>query len=165
VYLDTSDNIRKFGSWRIDPIWCIWRFLNNNNELASTISLWTADLSSGFIPDTLRIVSSSNNSYVFQACLELDPPWPCVTLLPWFPVIPPNFVIYLPLYTSLYIPNFTSSNMEPTTSQVRNHYSEENQEAHLGRALVCPFRKRANRNCQSNVWSSNPAFEYSVGNC
>jgi hypothetical protein len=39
--------------------------------------------------------------------------------------------------------------MEPTPSQVRNHYSQKNQEAHLERALA--FKKAANRHFPSNV--------------
>jgi len=101
--------------------------------------------------------------YFFQARLEMHPARPRITLSPCLPVILLNFVLYLPLYTSLYIPNFTSSNMEPTASQVRNHYSQKNQEAHLERALARALQKTANLHCQSNVWTSNPAFSYSVG--
>jgi hypothetical protein len=43
----------------------------------------------------------------------------------------------------------SSSQMEPTPSQVRNHYSQKNQEAHLERALA--FRKGANLDWPSNV--------------
>jgi len=48
-------------------------------------------------------------------------------------------------------PNFLSSlqQMEPSPSQVRNHASEENQEAHPERALV--FKKASILHCQSNV--------------
>jgi len=42
--------------------------------------------------------------YFFQARLELHPPRPHVTLLPNSPVILLNFVLYLPLYSSVYIP-------------------------------------------------------------
>jgi len=47
--------------------------------------------------------------------------------------------------------NFRSSlhQMEPTPSQVRNHYSQKNPEAHLERALA--FKKAANLHCLSNV--------------
>jgi hypothetical protein len=89
--------------------------------------------------------------YFFQTCPELHPARPRVTLLPCVPVILLNFVLYLPLYTSLYIPNFTSSNMEPTASHVRNYYSQKNQEAHLERALARALQKTANLLCQSNV--------------
>jgi hypothetical protein len=40
--------------------------------------------------------------------------------------------------------------MEPTASQVRNHYSRKNQEAHLERALARALQKTANLHCQSN---------------
>ena len=40
----------------------------------------------------------------FQAGLELHPPRPHGTLLPYSPFILLNFVLYLPLYTSVYIP-------------------------------------------------------------
>jgi len=89
--------------------------------------------------------------YFFQARVELHPARLGVTSLPCFPVILLNFVLYLPLYTFVYIPNFTSSNMEPTASQVRNHYSQKNQEAHLERALARALQKTANLHCQSNV--------------
>jgi hypothetical protein len=89
--------------------------------------------------------------YFFQACLSLHPARPHVTLLPCVSVILINFVLYLPLYTSLYIPNFTLLNIEPTASQVRNHYSQKNQEAHLERALARALQKTANLHCQSNV--------------
>jgi len=48
-------------------------------------------------------------------------------------------------------PNFVSSlpQMEPTPRQVRNHYAQKNQEAHLERALA--FKKAANLHCPSNV--------------
>ena len=48
-------------------------------------------------------------------------------------------------------PNFLSSlpQMEPMSSQVRNHHSQKNQEAHLERALR--FKKAANPRCPSNV--------------
>ena len=39
--------------------------------------------------------------------------------------------------------------MEPTPSQVRNHYSQKNQEAHLERALT--FKKATSLHCSSNV--------------
>jgi len=42
--------------------------------------------------------------YFFQARLELHPPRPHVTLLPYSPVILLNFVLYFPLYSSVYIP-------------------------------------------------------------
>jgi hypothetical protein len=53
--------------------------------------------------------------------------------------------------------------MEPMASQVRNHYSQKNQEAQLERALARALMNTANYHCWSNVWTSNPAFEYSVG--
>jgi len=43
--------------------------------------------------------------------------------------------------------------MEPTPSQVRNHYSQRNQEVHLERALT--FKKAANLDCPSNVCLPN----------
>jgi len=39
--------------------------------------------------------------------------------------------------------------MEPMPSQVTNHYSQKNQEAHLERALA--FKKAANRHFPPNV--------------
>jgi len=48
-------------------------------------------------------------------------------------------------------PNFLSSlpQMKPPPSQVRNHYSQKNQEAHHHKALA--FKKGANLCCPSNV--------------
>jgi len=53
---------------------------------------------------------------------------------------------------SLTFPNFLSSflQMEPTPSQVRNHYSQKNQEELFERALA--FKKVANLCCSSNVY-------------
>jgi len=47
--------------------------------------------------------------------------------------------------------NFRSSlqQMEPTPSQVRNHYSQKNEQACLERAVV--FKKATNLHCPSNV--------------
>jgi hypothetical protein len=42
--------------------------------------------------------------HFFQPHLTLHPPQLHVTLLPYAPVILLNFVLYLPLYTSVYIP-------------------------------------------------------------
>jgi len=60
--------------------------------------------------------------------------------------------LIFPGYTfSLIFTNFLSSlpQVERMTSQVRNHYSQKNQEAHPGRALA--FKKEANLRCPSNV--------------
>jgi hypothetical protein len=42
--------------------------------------------------------------------------------------------------------------MEPTASQVRNHYSSKNQGAYLERALACAFSRQpifiANQTCE-----------------
>jgi hypothetical protein len=42
--------------------------------------------------------------YFFQALPKLHPPQPQGTLLPYLPIIMLNFVLYLPLYSSAYIP-------------------------------------------------------------
>jgi len=49
-------------------------------------------------------------------------------------------------------PNFLSSipQMEPMPSLVRNHYSQKNQEAHLGRVLA--LKKAANLCCPSHAY-------------
>ena len=120
-------------------------------------------MSSRLFPGTPQIASSSAKHYFCQARLQLHPLQLRVTLLPCFPVNLLNFLLYLPLYTSLYIPNFSSSIMEPMASQVRNHYSQKNQEAHLERALAHALVNTADHHCRSNVWPSNPAFEYSIG--
>jgi hypothetical protein len=87
----------------------------------------------------------------FQSPLELHSPRLCATLLTYVPVILLNFLLYLLLYASIYIPQHHFINMEPTARQVRNHYSQKNQEAHLERALARAFKKTANSHCQSNV--------------
>jgi len=92
-------------------------------------------MSSGLFPGTPRIESSSAKRYICQTRFQLHSLRLRVILLPCFPVILLKFLLCLPLYTSLYIPNFTSSIMEPTASQVRNYYSQKYQEAHLQRAL------------------------------
>jgi len=147
--LDTSANIWELWAWRIHLIRCTWSFVHPNKELASTIKTWTADMSSGRYPGLSRIASHLTESY-FVALLH-------VILL--------NFILYLPLYTSVYIPqlHFIFINMDPMASQVRNHYEQKNREAHLERAPACALNKTANLHCWSNVWTSNPAFEYSVG--
>ena len=61
-------------------------------------------MSSGLCPGTPRIASSSAECRWFQAHLDLRPPRPHDTLLPHFPRILLSFVLYLPLYTSVYIP-------------------------------------------------------------
>jgi len=65
------------------------------------------------------IASSCNKRHFFQACPELHPPRPSVPLLPYFPIILLNFILYLPLYTSVYILqlDFIIINMEPMASQ------------------------------------------------
>jgi len=83
----------------------------------------------------------------FPAGLELHSPLSPATWFPSFPGILLNFVLYLPLYTSHCIPNFTSLHMEPTASQVRNHHSQKNQEVHLERALARAFKKTVNLHC------------------
>jgi len=117
-------------------------------------------LSSGLISGTPWIASCSAARHCLQARLKLHPPRPRVTLLPYFLVILLNFLLYLLLYASVYIPQLHFINMEPTASQVRNHYFQKNQEAHLERALARALQKTANLHCQSNVWT--PTFVYSV---
>jgi hypothetical protein len=149
------------GAWRIHLIRCTWLFLNLNTDLASTIYIYEPQtLSSGLFPGTPWIASSSAARHGFQARLELHPPRPRVTLLPYFLVILLNFLLYLLLYASVYIPQLHFINMEPTASQVRNHYSQKNQEAHLERALARALQKTANLHSQSNVLT--PTFVYSV---
>ena len=162
--LDMSANIWELGAWRIPSIRCTCHFINHNKEQASRISIWTADMFSGLFPGTPRIASSSAERYFFPAHLELHPHRPHVILLPSSPIIPLNFVPYLYPYILLStFPNFTSSNMEPMASQVRNHYSQKNQEDYLERALASALQKTANLHCRSNVWTSHPTFQYSVG--
>ena len=117
-------------------------------------------LFSGLIPGTPWIASSSATRHCFQARLKLHPPRPSVTLLPYFLVILLNFLLYLVLYASVFIPQLHFINMEPTASQVRNHYSQKNQAAHLERALARASQKTSNLHCQSNVWT--PTLVYSV---
>jgi hypothetical protein len=92
-------------------------------------------MSSGLVPDVPPIAFCSSVCY-FVALLS---------------VILIHFVLYSLLYTSLYIPNFTSSNKQSTASQVRHHNSLKNQEAHTETALARALQKTANLHCQSNV--------------
>jgi len=46
---------------------------------------------------------------------------------------------------------------------VRNRYSQNNQEVHLGIALGRAFINTANHHCRSHVWTPNSAFKYSGG--
>ena len=103
--------------------------------------------------------------HIDQAPFQLHPHRQSVTLLPYVAVIRLHFKLYLPWYTSVYILflQFIFISMEPTASQTRNHYLQKNQTAHLERALACAFKKAANLQCRSNVWTSNSAFNYSVG--
>jgi len=110
--LDTSANIRDLGARRIPLVQCTCHFINHNNERASTILIWTADMSSGLFPGTPRIASPSTACYF-------------VALFSRYSVnLRSFFYRYILLST---FPNFTSSNMESTASQVRNHYSRKNQ--------------------------------------
>ena len=139
VYLVTSGNMWELGRRRIHLIRCTWHFKiatkNHHQQFKYK----------------LPICQPEN----FQACLALHPARPRITLVLCFPVIQYHFLLYLPLYTSLYITNFTSSKKEPTAGPMRNHYSQKNQEEHLGRALARALQKTANLHCQSNVWTSN----------
>jgi hypothetical protein len=93
------------GAWRIHLIRCTWLFLNLNTDLASTIYIYEPQtLSSGLFPGTPWIASSSAAHHGFQARLELHPPRLRVTWLPYFLVILLNFLLYLLLYASVYIP-------------------------------------------------------------
>jgi hypothetical protein len=65
-------------------------------------------LSSGLFPGTPRIASSSAARHCFQARLELHPPRPRVTLLPYFLVILLNFLLYLLLYASIKLPTVST---------------------------------------------------------
>ena len=117
--LDTSANIWELGARRIRQIQCTCCVINHNNERASRIYILTADMSSRHFPGTRRIASYSPSGtfsmhasncilltkrYFLQARLQMHPPRPHVILLPYCPVILLNFVLYLPLYTSVYIP-------------------------------------------------------------
>jgi hypothetical protein len=51
--------------------------------------------------------------------------------------------------------------MEPTASQVRNHYSQKNQGAHLEEEHAHEFKTTANVDCRSNV-STQPQFSWIV---
>ena len=109
-------------------------------------------MSSRSFPGTPQIASCWAEGHLFQAGLKLHPPQPSVTLLTYFPIILLNFILYLPLYTSVYILqlHFIIINMEPMASQVRNYYSERNQEAQLERGLARALEKTANPHCRSN---------------
>jgi hypothetical protein len=48
--------------------------------------------------------------------------------------------------------------MEPMASQVRNHHSQKNYEAHLQRALAFSLQKTANQHSQSDIGTSHLAL-------
>jgi len=106
-------------------------------------------MSSGLFQGTPRIASSLTVCYIFAVL--------SVILL--------HFIPYSPLYTSVYISqlHLIFINTEPTASHVRNHYSQKNQEAQLERSLARALKTTAYLHWQSNVWTSNPAFKYGVG--
>jgi len=52
--------------------------------------------------------------------------------------------------------------MEPTASQVRNHYSQKNQEAHLERVLAGALAEDSQSSLPIKCLNIQPAFEYSV---
>ena len=60
-------------------------------------------MSSGLFTGTSQIASSWAERDFFQVCLELHPPRRSVTLLPYFPLSLLSIILYLPLYTSVYI--------------------------------------------------------------
>jgi len=82
-------------------------------------------MSYGHFPGTPQIRFSWAERDWFQAHFKLHPPWPSVTLLPYFPIILINIMLYLLLYTSVYIlqHHLFIIAMKPTANQVRNHYS------------------------------------------
>jgi FtsH-binding integral membrane protein len=61
-------------------------------------------MSSGLFPGAPRIASSLAECYFFRAHIELHLPRPDVTFLPYSLIIVLYFVLYLPVYTSVYIP-------------------------------------------------------------
>jgi len=101
-------------------------------------------------PGTTRIASSSTECYF-------------VALFSHYST--KHHTIFTHLYFCLHSLTSSSSNMEAMASQVRNHYSQKNHEAHLERALARALKQTANHRCGSNIWTSNPAFEYRVGDC
>ena len=46
-------------------------------------------------------------------------------------------------------------------SQLGNHFSQKNHNAHLDRSLVVALKKTNNFDCQSTVCTSNPPFDVS----
>jgi len=109
---------------------------------------------SKLFPGTPQIAASMAESDSIQVRLKLCPPWPSVTQLLYFPVILSHLILYLGLYTSVNIPQLHLITMQPTASQVRNYYSQKNQEAHCERALAHAFKKGVNFHCRPNVWTS-----------
>jgi len=108
-------------------------------------------MSCGLCSASPSISSSSAERHFVQARLKLHPPWPNTTFFPHLPIIPLNFIQYSCLYTSVYILQLHFINMEPTASQVRNHYSQKIQEAHVVWAVSRACKKTINFHCQSNV--------------
>jgi hypothetical protein len=118
---------------------------------------------SGLFPGTPQIASSLPSvtlSRHASYCILLDHRLLCYPILPLFCLTSYYIYPYILLST---LPNFTSSNMEPMASQVRNPYSQKDQEAHRETALARALPKTANHHCRSNVSTSHRTFEYSVG--
>jgi hypothetical protein len=106
-------------------------------------------MSSELITDMSQITSSWAERPLLLTRLELQSPQPSVSLSLYFLVILPNLIEYLLLDASDYILqlHFIIINMEPAACQVRNHYSQKNQEVHPERALARALKKTANLHC------------------
>jgi len=122
---------------RIHVFWRIWEYLKSQHGLPSLISLSTIEVISPEPFQRTPCIASSSTMckllhHLSRYCVALNLIFPAFTLSPTFS----NFRSLL-------------QQMEPTPSQVRNHYSQKNQKAHLERALA--FKKAANLHCPSNV--------------
>ena len=142
---------------------CTWCFQHHSKVLSSAKVIWTAEMSSRLIPGTPSFATQSAAHYKSRRQHELHPAPLRLTIFPCFPVNLLICMLYLLLYTSLYIPSFTSCKREPTASHGRNYYLQKNHEAHIERALARAVHMSANHHCESNVGNSNPACEYSGG--
>lgn len=74
-------------------------------------------------PGMPRIKSSSAEGHDFQARVELHPPQLSVILLPYFPIILLNIILYVPLILLSTFPKFTASiwNLRPAWWDITIH--------------------------------------------
>jgi len=118
---------------------CIWHFLNHNPGPPSSIYIGTIHV---IIPapfqdsPSIPFSSALHNHLHHFSCYSISP----------------NYIFFAHTLSPRF-PTFLSpfQQKKPMPSQVRNHYSQKNQDAHFERALRLEFKKIVNLYCQSNI--------------